>query len=335
MEKIFEEMFTKQPDEIIDGDYFYRVPWYEWEWSVSTLAEQYGMSEAEYLERMEKGSKTRFKSDWEKRTFQGEYDWLEAIKGENKDDRVEEIINRIAHENIPFMDIASSECMGLASYILKMNPKTPCLVTDIDAYAMKRLRSRVDENLSEYNISLASFDNLEMPLKDASIDYVTGFGGIGSSAIGKTVDRKIMSLDEFTAFNERKLLDEVYRVLKPGGCFITVESEMDWACDWQKIDTYFSEHEKLFGMYTYDVVRAKLEEFVEWKKKYAISDEKIIESGFKVEAEKRHCKKVKLDEVAQYFSPTGDRVSVKDCYRTEGIVNLYFYNVLYILRKPI
>lgn len=29
MDKIFAEMFAKQPDEITGGDYFYHIPWYE------------------------------------------------------------------------------------------------------------------------------------------------------------------------------------------------------------------------------------------------------------------------------------------------------------------
>jgi hypothetical protein len=48
-----------------------------------------------------------------------------------------EIINEIASEGKPFMDIASSESMGFAPYLIKMNPEMPCLVTDINEAVIK------------------------------------------------------------------------------------------------------------------------------------------------------------------------------------------------------
>ena len=54
------------------------------------------------------------------------------------------------------------------------------------------------------------------------------------------------------------MLEEAYRVLKPGGLFITLESEWDWEYDRQKIDAYFGEHEKLYGIYTQERVRERL-----------------------------------------------------------------------------
>ena len=304
MDKIFAESFVEQPDEIINGDYFYRVQWYESEWLVSASAEK---------------SSSNFKREWDTRTFQDDSDWVETLQS----------------ITTPFMDIASSEYMGLASYILKINPKIPCLITDIDPNTVKCLRSRIDENLSDYNISLASFDNLEMPLGDSSIDCITGIEGISASAVGRAVDSSLMSLDEFTAYNERKFLDEVYRVLKPGGCFITVEPEMSWDFDLQKIDSYFSKHEKLFGLYTDDVIRNKLTDFMAWKEKYALCDEKIIAAGFSVESKKIHTEKFGLDVVASYFSATGGPITVENPDESEDIVRLYSNKILYVLRKPI
>jgi Methylase involved in ubiquinone/menaquinone biosynthesis len=302
MDKIFSGMFSKRPDEIINGDYFYHVPWYESEWLASAATEK---------------SNSNFKSEWDKRTFQNDADWLETIKCVDK----------------PFMDIASSEYMGLASYILKINPETPCLIADIDPNTVKRLRSRINESLPGYNISLASFDNLEIPLKDASINCVTAIEGISASAVGREVNSSLMSLDKFTAVNERNLLDEVYRVLKSDGYFLTIEPEMSWDFDWQKIEDYFSQHENLFGLYTYDVIRSKLEDFMLWKEKYAMCDEKIIAAGFEVESKKIHTEKVGVDVVASYFSATGDMVKIENYDESEDIVRLYFNKILYVLRK--
>lgn len=345
MEKIFADMFARQPDEIVKGDYFYRVPWKEQE------RQKYGyrdLNESE-LEDFEKKSKTEFMHHWDKRTFQGDFDkandfgWLECIKGQNKDPQVEEIIHNIAREGIPFMDIASSEAMGLASYILKVNPKTPCLVTDIDAHAMKHLRSRVDENLpeSECNISIASFDNLDIPLGDASIDCVTSYAAIGNAATNKSwskedeTDPSIATFDDFIGAHKRKLLSEVYRILKPGGLFITAEGEWEWEYDLQEIDGYFSEHEKLYGLYTHDEVRKRLVQIELEKEKCGLCDEIFTSAGFEVEYEKRYSKKYSLDNVVLSVSLTGDPVSVKECDRTEDIINIYDQSILYILRKPV
>ena len=309
MDKIFAEMFSKQPDEIINGDYFCNVPWYESEYLADVSSE--------VIERQEIRSKSTFKSEWEKRTLENDSDWLEILQS----------------INTPFMDIASSEYMGLASYILKLNPNTPCLIADIDPNTIKRLRSRIDENLSDYNISLASFDNVEMPLKDDSIDCITAIEGISASAVGRAVNSSVMSLDEFTASCERKLLDEVYRVLKPGGCFITVEPELSWDFDRQKIENYFSEHEKLFGLYTYDVIWNRFTDFMSWKEKYAMSDAKIIAAGFEVESKKIHTEQFGVNQVARYFSATGEPINIENHDESKDIVKLYSNMILYVLRK--
>ena len=342
MDKIFEEMFSKQPDEIINGDYFYRVPWIELE------QQKYGgwiYSESD-LENYEKRSKAKFKNVWEERTFQGEFDktnddlWLKSIKGKNKNAKIEEIFYNIARESTPFMDIASSEGMGLASYILKLNPKTPCLVTDIGEHNIKRLRSRIGENLPEYDISLASFDNLEMPIKDASINCVTSIGAIMHSYMNRSwskddeTDPKIETFEDFQDAKQRKSINEVYRVLKPGGLFITVEDEWDWEYDLKKIDDYFAEHEKLYGLYTHDRVRERIAEFEVQKERQALRDTTFTSEGFTVECEKRYNKKLPLNIVAQSLSFAGDPVRVKECDRTEDIINIYTQVILYILRKP-
>ncbi len=144
MDKIFAEMFSKQPDEIIAGDYFYHITWFKD--LLVEAAKNKGFTLQEFLKWRENiANKRSVKIIWEEKTFQGELyqhnaPWLESFKGENKDDNLIAIINRIAIDNKPFMDIASSESMGLAPYFIKNNPKKPCLVTDIDLHVMKLLR---------------------------------------------------------------------------------------------------------------------------------------------------------------------------------------------------
>ena len=118
--------------------------------------ELYGYPEPteQWLMQSDSNSKAEFAHHWEKRAFPSDaegkaYDgWRGCVCGEGKSSELRNAIYSIPEQGVPFMDIASSEAMGLASYILKLNPSVPCLVTDIDAVSMKQLRRRVNENFA-------------------------------------------------------------------------------------------------------------------------------------------------------------------------------------------
>ena len=108
MNNYFTEIFAEQPDEIMDGDYFFNASmWLRNEKLIETVKE-----------RVEKN----FKNHWENRTLQGKHDpFYTKYRSWTKDTDLINIINKIAFDNKPFLDIASSEGMGLASFILKIN----------------------------------------------------------------------------------------------------------------------------------------------------------------------------------------------------------------------
>lgn len=285
---------------------------------------------------------------WTLKTLQGEFDpycdcpWLENIKGENKDAKFVEIINKIAVENKPFMDIASSYTMGLASYIVKMNPKIPCLVTDIDQQEIKYLRRYVSELLPEYNISLASFDNFDIPIKDQSLDYITGICGIGSSC-GKPENESMKNNSPVFPDNE-KVIHEVYRILKPGGYFITEERNMEFEYDLRKIYDDYNEHGKLFGIYTYDEIQAVCELLIEYPWR-----DNFISAGFEIEVEKKYYERYSINGIKEFLYNFTSRHGIREWTNEEIVLNstpndknkaedigMDFYNVetFYILRKP-
>ena len=177
MNKIFADIFSRQPDEIIEGDYLYHIQWFD---DLIVLLEK--IEPPEIKERRDfnkKHFKANFKNSWENRTlgnpgYSEYWTWL-------KSNDLKETMEKITLENIPFMDIASSNGLGLASYIIKMNPKIPCLITDLNAEDNKLLRSCIEEYLPDYNISIAFFNNCEMPIKDNSLDCITSIHGITSS----------------------------------------------------------------------------------------------------------------------------------------------------------
>lgn len=340
MNKSFVEIFARQPDEVVQGDYFFRVAGYEREFS-----DHDSESLLKRSEEIEKKSKDFFLNDWNKRTLNGCDNltdwwtngwtdwWTKCLKGHNKNTKVERILQRIIDENIPFMDIASGEPMGLASYIMKCNPAVPCLVTDIQPELIRRLRSRIDEYLPEYNISLASFDELDIPLKDNSIEYVTTISGIASSTSTLSFNSKDMSLWEFKNSCYKKLLEEVYRVLKLKGYFIAVEGEFVWDSDLQRINNYFKTHSKLFGLYTHDYVNSVLTDFAEDKERCGLSEKRFEEMGFFVEVKEHFGKKLNFDEVAQWLDFNGEKVHVENLTEEDDIIHLEMRCNLYILRK--
>lgn len=336
MNRNFMEMFARQPDEIVQGDYFFRVAWYERDFAGHGSEEFFKRSE-----ETEKESKENFLINWNRRTLDGEYNrkntwmdwWRKCLKGQNKNAVVEEILQKIIEENIPFMDIASGEPMGLASYIMKQNPAIPCLVTDIQPGLIRRLRSCIEEYLPEYNISLASFDELDIPLKDNSIEYVTTICGIESSTSTRSFNSKDMSLGEYKSSCYKKLLEEVYRVLKPKGYFIAVEGEIVWDSDLQRINNYFKTHDKLFGLYTHDYVSSILRDFAEYKEKCSLSRRIFEEAGFFMEVKEHFGEKLSFDEVAQWLDFNGEKVHIETLTAEDDIIHLEMRCVLYILRK--
>lgn len=351
MEKIFAEMFSRKPDLELNGDYYYNTPWLDDVFIQE--AKRRELSFEEFFEWKDSMATTNFINLWGMRTFQNEFSdlfddklWLENFSGTNKNGELEKIINTITNERKPFMDIASGSGMGLASYIVKLNPEIPCLVTDIDMRQMQCLRSSIDNHIPEYNISLAAFDNFDMPLKDDSLEYITSIAGLSSSA-GNPLNK---TENFFQIFEDRlKLSSEVYRVLKPGGLFITIESSQEYDYDLQKLYSNYSANGKLYGVYTYDEIQAVCGLLTEdsWHDKFA-------SVGFEIEFEKSYYERNTLNSIMQFIhyitkcygihkwekknwdeELRSGNISWNYCNHSEfeGF-DLYNINTFFILRKP-
>ena len=315
MEKIFAEMFSRRPDEITEGDYYYRVGWYE-----------------KFLDALKNsdevkktfGNLDEFHENWyfNEGVFDGAWalpyqvhcklppNWgpiKSAANGGLPQDitkvkieipgtaadiglELDKASKKIADEGKAFMDISSGTNMGLIPYIAKMNPKIPCLATDIYAHVMKCWRVYKDRNLADYNIHFASFDNYDIPLRDNSLDCVTSTFGITSSAPEGDSARA----HKITIGSE-KAISEVYRVLKPGGRLVTVETGMDWDFDLPKIyETKL--RGRVEGSYDCAALKAIAEKIKgeQWSKKFT-------SAGFETEAEEKYQKKVPEAAARHWF----------------------------------
>ncbi len=134
MTREFAGIFSRPPDEIVCGDYIYHSPAFERQTaeiikSTGALYEKYRSRRDESRKR----TRERFAFLWKERSFDCKktslfYEpWLEGIYGENGDPRISALIEKLAAEGGPFMDIASSESMGLAPYFLSAQGTVLCV----------------------------------------------------------------------------------------------------------------------------------------------------------------------------------------------------------------
>ena len=295
MDKIFAEMFSRQPDEISGGDYFYHTPWYK---------------PSDKLEQREESWFDNVLFDWKQRTFQDDFNsygiWMEAMYEEIYSglSGINEIFSQIASENKPFMDISSSHSFGLIPFIAKLNPQILCMATDIDMNLIKCLRLFINRNLTEYNINLAALDNFDMPIKNNSLDYITSTFGIASR---ETADTQNLNHWYNKTVGTEKPISEVYRILKPGGCFVTIESDQDWKFDLEKTRKACNQYGNLFGKYACNEIEEMCDKLKapSWRDKFA-------EAGFQVEVEEKYFRKVSGYELRTELYPMTRLLKIRE-----------------------
>ncbi len=227
MNEYFRSRFNRQPLEVINGDYYF---------GSDNDGDNFDKNDVDlWLNGV-------FKDRWDK-AFKVEDDLLSYF--------FTDVLDVFDENPTPFMEIACSPGMGLTPIILSKHPDIVCLATDACSLLIKSWRQYINSNLKEFNIDLASFSVMDIPIKDNSLDLVTSFIGISSTRAGEQ--------------GKFKALDEVYRVLKKGGRFITVENE--W--------TNFEDIQEVFRLWGRPVWKGMKEE-TSWH-------EKIDRSGFTIE----------------------------------------------------
>lgn len=227
MRDYFKILFKREPIEKVSGDYYF---------GSDCDGDNFDNKDAEL---------------WLNGVFKDNWDAKLNVEDEMFKIFYPDILDTFSENPSSFMEIACGPGMGLTPIILSKYPDTSCLATDACSLLIKSWRQYINSNLKEFNIDLASFSVMDIPIKDNSLDLVTSFIGISSTRAGEQ--------------GKFKALDEVYRVLKKGGRFITVENE--WA--------NFEDIQEVFRLWGRPVWTGMKEE-TSWH-------EKIDKSGFTIE----------------------------------------------------
>ena len=267
MNDYFCSLFNKEPFEIIDNDYYF---------DTNKNGDNFDESDVELW--LNKGV---FERAWKK----AQNDDMFSIFAPD-------ILNAFSTTPASFLEISCGPGMGLAPILLSKYPQTPCLVSDASSLLIKSWKKYLNNNLQQCNINLASFNTLDMPIKNNSFDIVTSFIGISSTREGEN--------------GEVQALNEIFRVLKSGGCLIAIENE------WIDFDAI----RRVFELWNQPIWNGLIKRKT-WHRKFT-------EAGFIIES----CDKIFLRNLSKNDNDLGAKAD-----RFGITIKLKF--TLFILRKPV
>ncbi len=186
MNDLFRGLFSRRPEKVIRGDYYY---------GTDADGDQFDEEDRDYW------LDSCFRNTWHDKQHEGPV--LKEI--------FDEVRRLFSDVSAPFLEIACGPGMGLAPIILGSNPKLGCLATDACSILIEAWREYIDKDLRDFNIGLAQFSVMDIPLVDGAFENVTSYIGVSSTRAGKE--------------GQIKALKEIHRVLKDGGRFVAIESD--------------------------------------------------------------------------------------------------------------
>lgn len=342
MYNFFQTMFSREPEEMKQGDYYFPrpdIPGFDNTYTLEQEAISKGIDPKKMLTRRSKRWEREFLTCYNRRNMDSAFDettdwrFQRFLQGAEADTRITDIFRDIAAKGTPFMDLGSYH-MGMAPYILHLNQETPCLLTNRDKHYIGVLRSCIQEKLGKQNIHLAFCDEIQIPLQRQSLEVVTGVLPLSGASQNRIVDSRVMSLEEMRKWCAMTILMEVHRVLKPGGYFIFSEFGSSLHFSWKELDNYFEKHDKMYGLYSKEELYESLKHHKD-EEKYSLNDEMIKTAGFDIELKDTYSFKDELEHMPTWFNKEEMPAKSRELITEDDIIELQFTESLYVLRKNV
>ena len=318
MNNPFVTIFNKPPDRIHNSDCFFDTDFNEELCRIVYLDEYPWRSVDEYHQFHQRMIEDTFYENWYSRDILSEDSLVQSIFPWICDNEICAVLKKIAESHKPFLDIASSGSLGMAAFIKKISPSAPCLVSDIDMSSMLFISTFLKVALPDYPFFCTSFDNNNIPIHNNSLDYVTSIDGITSSPD----NRKGVGIIG-RCLGQDKAIAEVYRILKSGGYFVTVEQFIDCEFDLLDIYEYCETYGKLYGIYSFDEIKT----FLDWILKDSW-ERAFTSAGFMIETAKEYSHQLTTGEIKRLLFNYTNRMGGHQ-WTEEDIARNYLSNELF------
>jgi len=110
---------------------------------------------------------------------------------------------RMASMGGTILEIGAGTGAGFVYYLLNRDRDARLIISDLSPTVVREWKALFKRGMRPPNVEYAALDICDLPFKDNSLDFVSGYGEYGNIKGDKV-----------------KALSEIYRVIKPGGMYV-------------------------------------------------------------------------------------------------------------------